>query len=60
MSSWPPSASVSLHDLPHAVVDRLHRLDPRLDHAGVADHVGVGEIQDHQVVFWQRRDAPSR
>ncbi len=42
-----------LDDLPEAAIDGLDRLDRRLDHAGVADHVGVGEVDDPE-----RRRAP--
>ncbi len=33
-----------------AVVGRLHRLDDRRDHAGVADHVRVREVDDDEAV----------
>ena len=36
------------HDLAEAGVDRLDRLNGRLDHARVADHVGVGEVDDRE------------
>ena len=41
-----------------AAIDRLHRLDGGGEIAGVADHVGVGEIDDDQVelVGLDRRD----
>ena len=44
------------HDLAHAVVDRFHGFDAGLDHAGVADHVGIGEVQDDEVVRGQQLD----
>ncbi len=38
-------------DAPEPGVDRLHRLDRRRQAAGVADHVGIGVVQDDQVVL---------
>ena len=35
----------------HACVNRLNRLHGRVKHTRVADHVAVGEIEDHHVVF---------
>ena len=35
----------------HARVDGFHRLDGGLDHAGMADHVGVGEVEYHEIVI---------
>ena len=40
-----------IHDLAEAGVDRLHRLDRGRQAAGVADHVGIGEVQNDHVVF---------
>ena len=37
-----------LDDPAEALVDGLDRRDRRLDHAGVADHVGVGEVDDRE------------
>ena len=41
---WPRSADDTL-------IDRFHRFDSGRDHAGMADHVGIGKIQNDQVVF---------
>jgi hypothetical protein len=38
-------------DLSKAGIDRLDRLDRRREHAGVADHVGIGEVQHEEVVL---------
>ncbi len=38
------------HQPPGALVHRLDRLDGRLQNAGVADHVGIGEVDQHEVV----------
>ncbi len=38
-------------DPAEAVSDRLHRLDGGRQAAGVADHVGVGVVQQDQVVL---------
>ena len=37
----------------HREIDRLHGVNAGLDHAGVADHVGIREVDDHQVIFRQ-------
>ena len=37
-------------DAPATFVHRLHRFDPGFDHAGMTDHVGIGEIQNNQIV----------
>ena len=39
-----------LHHPAHAGVNGLHGLDRCLEDAGVANHIGIGVIQDHQVV----------
>ena len=44
-------------DAAEAGVDRLDRRDGGRQHAGVADHVGVGEVDDHEV---ERRRFASR
>ena len=50
-SSAPPDFSDRLRDPAEAGVDRLHRLDRGRQAAGVADHVGVGVVENDQVVF---------
>ena len=47
----PPCGQDCRHDSGKTFVDRLHRLDSGGDHAGVPDHVGIGEIQDDEVVI---------
>ena len=37
------------HDPAEALVGHLHRLDRRLQHARVPDHVGVGEVDHRQL-----------
>ena len=39
-----------LHHTAHAGVHRLHGLDSRLENAGVAHHVAVGEVEDDDVI----------
>ena len=34
-----------------ALIHRLYSFDSCFDHAGMADHVGIGEIEDDQVVI---------
>ena len=46
MSSAPPVSCTAATTSPRQRVDGLDRLDRRRDHAGVADHVGVGEVDD--------------
>ena len=53
MSSAPPARSHRLGQAPEAAIDRLDRLDRRAEIAGMADHVGVGEIDDDR-----RRSVP--
>ena len=42
----PPVAWTAADDRAEALVDRFYGADGRRDHAGVADHVGVGEVDD--------------
>ena len=58
MSSAPPRRLDRLDDLAEARVDRLDRLHRRRDDAGVADHVGVREVDDPEarLVLRPRRD----
>ena len=41
----------SLHHLAHPRVHGLHGLDGGLEHAGVAHHVAVGEVEDDHIVI---------
>ena len=60
----PPPRVHRRDDLAEARVDRLDRLDRRRDDAGVADHVGVGEVDDPEAVARRptsaRRTPPRR
>ena len=38
-------------DLADSAIDRFHGFDCRFQAAGMADHIGVGEIADDQIVF---------
>ena len=40
-----------LDDLARTLVHRFHRLDRRVEYAGVADHVAVGKVEDDHVIF---------
>ena len=40
-----------VNDLAYAVVGRFDRLDGCLEHAGMADHVAVCEVQDDNIVL---------
>ena len=44
----PPAVVDRLDDPAEALVDGLDRLHRGLDHAGVADHVRVGEVDDRE------------
>ena len=50
-----PQAKVFHHRF-DALINRFHRLDSGLNDSGVTDHVGVGEVQDNEVIFWQVLD----
>ena len=53
-----PAASHRRDDLAHRLVDGLDRTHRSLEHAGVPDHVAVGEVHDVDVglVAFDRRD----
>ena len=57
ISSTPPDARDRVDDLAEAAVDGLDRLDRGGDHARVADHVGVREVDDPEA---RRVLAPGR
>ena len=57
-SSAPPWRSTAASDAAEAGIDRLHRADRGRQDAGVADHVGVGEVQHDQVVCAATRSPP--
>ena len=50
------SGQKGFQDLVHALVDGFHRFDAGGYHAGVADHVGIGKVQDDQIVVLQSID----
>ena len=51
ITARPPTFSKRVEQLADAAIGRLHRLDRRRQRAGVADHVGVGEVHDDQAVL---------
>ena len=51
MRTAPPCARAASTIFPTPGVDRLDRVDRRVEHARVPDHVGVGEVDEHEVVL---------
>ena len=49
MKTAPPFARAASTILPTPDVDGLDRVDRRVEHAGVPDHVGVGEVHEDEV-----------
>ena len=39
----------------YAFINRLHRLDTGRNHSGVSNHIGIGEIEDNQIVVGHAR-----
>ena len=40
-----------VHDLTHAAVHYLDRLHSRVEYAGMAHHIGIGKIENDEVVL---------
>ena len=47
----PPAFEYGIHYFADAGVDGMHRRGRRFHHAGMAHHVRVGKVENHDVVF---------